>query len=146
MISKSKGSINSWLEAISRGRTPLGTQVEMVQVNEGEVKTIHVCGGQHFGSGGYSAGSLYAGEEPELVVGSDRRSSTSFINDLHADFRFKSPSVVYISSGDCIGNGRDFERKVYVCATAEQVTAALSGVPSVVEPEELPTEEVDTTA
>jgi Fe2+ transport system protein FeoA len=101
----------------------------VVRVAEGEVKTVHVSGGQHFGSGGYSASSCYAGKEPELVAGSERYESTSFISDSYADFRFRAPSIVYMSSGDCIGKGgRDFGKTVYVCASDEQIAAAIAEV------------------
>lgn len=129
MISKSKNSVSVWLDSVSRGQAPSGVRVSVVRVAEGEVKTVHVSGGQHFGSGGYSAGSSYAGEEPELVAGSERHESTSFISDSYADFRFKSPSVVYMSSGDCIGkHGRDFGKTVFVCASDEQIAAAIAEV------------------
>jgi len=114
-MKKSKHSVEAWLEAVSRGQTPSGSKASVTRVTEGEVMSIHVSGGQHFGSGGYSAGSVYSGKEPELVAGSERHESSSFVSDSYAQFRFSVPSVVCTWSGDCIGEGRDLGTKVFVC-------------------------------
>jgi hypothetical protein len=123
MISKSKSTIEQWLDALVQGRKPNGESTTVTRVNDGDVVEVWHSGGQHFGSGGFYAGAVYAGNEPEKVAeGNYER--TNFISESSAMFRLTTPSVVYEYSGDGINDGRTFRNHVFICATDEQIAEA----------------------
>lgn len=122
-MNKSKSTIEQWLDAIAQGRKPNGESTTVTRVNDGDVVEVWHSGGQHFGSGGFYAGAVYAGNEPEKVAeGNYER--TSFISESSAMFRLTAPSVIYEYSGDGINDGRTFRNHVFVCATDEQIAEA----------------------
>lgn len=127
LISKSKVGIEFWLAAISVGCKPGGEGAQIERVPDGHEEEIWYSGGQHFGSGGYSHSSVYAGNAPEYL-GEDVSSRDGFISDSGAKFRLTAPSIVYVHSGDCIGEGRTFANSVTVCATDGQISDAVASV------------------
>jgi len=124
---KSKRTIEQWLDALVQGRKPNGERTTVTRVNDGDVVEVWYSGGQHFGSGGFYAGAVYAGNEPEKVTEGNCKGNckyNSFISESRAFFRLTAPSVVYEYSGDGINDGRTFRNHVFVCATDEQIAEA----------------------
>ncbi len=125
LIRLSDSDITVWLDAVSREITPSGKSAQIVQVEAGEIVEIWYSGYQHFGSGGYSLSSRYAGMEPEFIEHC-KGDHNSFTSTLAAKFRFAAPSIVTVWSGDDVGRrGRDFGTTVYVCASPEQIAQAV---------------------
>lgn len=122
-LQKSKWTVKEWLAAVVDGRKPNGKTVEATRVSDGDVVEVWYSGGQHFGSGGFGASALYAGNEPEFVAPADSH-RTSFISESSARFRLTAPCVVYEYSGDAINEGRQFRNHAIVCATDEQIVEA----------------------
>lgn len=122
-LKKNTANLLSWLDSASRSQTPSGYPTNIVRVNPGETVEVVVSGGQHFGSGGFSASSSYAGDEPEFVedCGEFR---DSFIHKSTTRFRMKPSSVLHQHEGDDIGEGRHW-RTTYVCATDDAIAAAV---------------------
>lgn len=122
-LDQSKWDVHEWLTAATSGYKPDGKSITAERVEVGSIVTICYSGGSHFGSGGYYAGAVYAGEEPEFVeYGEGRR--TSFIADIIGKFKVKAPSVIYEYSGDSINGGRTFTKHATICATDEQIEEA----------------------
>lgn len=122
-LKKSKWTIENWLAAVSEGNKPSGKSVEVTRVEDGAVVEVWYSGGQHFGSGGYSAGAVFAGNPPEYVE-SGNYESNSFTSDSSAMFRLTAPCVVYEYSGDGINGGRTFRNHAIVCVTEAQIEEA----------------------
>lgn len=122
-LDQSEWDVHEWLDAATSGYKPDGESVRVKRVEDDTIVTVCYSGGSHFGSGGYYAGAVYAGEEPEFVeYGEGRR--TSFIADYVGKFRVRAPSIIYEYSGDSINGGRTFTKHVTVCASDQQIEEA----------------------
>lgn len=107
-----KNSLETWLSALENWKTPGGAACEVVPVEPGSEIEFIESGSQTFGSGGYSASSLYVGTEPELLE--SRNKNTGFVSDRIVKIRMKPGSIIHTVQSDGIGGGRCW-RRVYVC-------------------------------
>ncbi len=125
-MDKHKNSIECWLDSASRNQAPAGESATVIRLDENAVTTIRIDGGQHFGSGGYCATSCYAGEEPEMVLGTKKTKSDSCISETFGDFIFRRPSIVCTSEYSRIPERVEFT--IYVCATDREIKDAVDRV------------------
>jgi hypothetical protein len=115
---KSESTLEEWLRALAEGKTPRGRPVRsIIRVRPGEEVEILFSGSQRFGSGGYYARAVWAGEEPEVV--GVRHESTPFVVKTFVTIRFRAPSIVREYAEDLVGGidapPRVLVNRVYVC-------------------------------
>ena len=115
---KSEATLEEWLQALAEGKTPRGRPVRsIIRVRPGEEIEILLSGSQRFGSGGYYARAVWAGEEPEVV--GVRHERTSFVVKTFVTIRLRAPSIVREYAEDLVGGISDPPRvlvnRVYVC-------------------------------
>lgn len=102
--------------ALSEGRTPSGDSVrEVIPIESDSLVDVWHEGGQSFGSGGFHAGAVFSGNEPEKV-GEVGEGTSDFGWEIQAKFRVTAPCVLYEYAWDAIGRGgRTFRSRVYLC-------------------------------
>jgi hypothetical protein len=115
---KSAATLDEWRRSLAEGKTPRGRAVRsIVRVRPGEEVEIVLAGGSHFGSGGYYARAVWAGEEPEVVAVRYERTSCNL--KVIATLRLRAPSIVREYAEDLVGRISDPPRvlvnRVYVC-------------------------------
>lgn len=116
-------SLEQWLDSTAHGFMPDGRAVRVIRVLDGDIVEVWVSGGQHFGSGGFYAGAVYAGNKPTRSR-AGRTARTECVSEESEMLQFTGPCVVFSYSGDGINGGRCLRREVFLCATSDQIAQA----------------------
>lgn len=129
-MKRSEGTLLAWLEAVAHQRTHHGYRAVIEKVKEGTVVTVTLY--DHSGNqwvDNRNAGAVFAGNAPRLVAKPANYEYADGGHSGHASYRMSAPSIIYewASSFDpCSASSQGSYRKVYVCATEEQITNAVS--------------------
>lgn len=124
-MQQSKFTFAQWMIALSaeaihkykrgyRLTNPAGKMINELHIlKAGEEIEISGDGAQTFGSGGFSASIVFAGNEPEILFSQNEK--TGFTDQDHHIIRMKPGTIIIRSWSDCIGNDGRSSRTVYVC-------------------------------